>query len=629
MRHTVQLLLSFLFSQSAFAFYLPGVNPQEFDDNELVPLKVNTLASTRTQLPYDYYELPFCAPDSITNDSENLGEALSGTAIHNSPYEIRMNVNEGCKLLCAKEFTEHDAKKFTKFIREDYHVNWLVDNLPAVWLDTSFDESQTVLRYDGGFPVGIAIKGEEEGTTKYYIHNHARILLRYHSDPNSFEGKRVVGVFVTPMSVHHELEVDGVRPSKCEALQSEGLVEMQEVKEGERVVWSYEVLWEYSPVRWASRWDNYLAGVDTKIHWFSIVNSLVVVFALTGLVAMIMNKTLLNDIERYNEAVMTEQEVLDEAGWKSVYGDVFRPPLRSEWLAVLVGTGAQLFAMIVLMMAFALLGFLSPANRGSLMTAMIVLFALMGYVAGYCSSRLYKSLLGTSWMTTSLMTALVVPGFVFAVFFVLNCVIWGQKSAGAVPFSTMFSLLALWFGLSFPLVMAGSWVGYLKPAIKPPVRVNPLPRETVAPNSWISSLLTVLLGGVLPFGVVFVEVFFILSSIWLDQYYYAFFFLFAVLVMLCVTCAEISIVLCYFQLCRQDYHWWWRAFLTPGASGFYLFFYSLFYLSKLHFVRTASSILFIGYMGLASVFMFLTTGFLGFAATFAFVFRIYEAIKME
>ena len=51
-------------------------------------------------------------------------------------------------------------------------------------------------------------------------------------------------------------------------------------------------------------------------------------------------------------------------------------------------------------------------------------------------------------------------------------------------------------------------------------------------------------------------------------------------------CAEISIVLCYFQLCNEDYNWWWRAFLNPGASGIYLFGYAFVYFStQLKMVR--------------------------------------------
>lgn len=34
-----------------------------------------------------------------------------------------------------------------------------------------------------------------------------------------------------------------------------------------------------------------------------------------------------------------------------------------------------------------------------------------------------------------------------------------------------------------------------------------------------------------------------------------------------VTCAEISMVLTYFQLTSEDYHWWWRSFNSSAFSG--------------------------------------------------------------
>lgn len=43
-----------------------------------------------------------------------------------------------------------------------------------------------------------------------------------------------------------------------------------------------------SDIRWASRWDTYLKMTDDQIHWFSIVNSVMIVLFLSGMVAMIM-----------------------------------------------------------------------------------------------------------------------------------------------------------------------------------------------------------------------------------------------------------------------------------------------------------------------------------------------------
>lgn len=47
-------------------------------------------------------------------------------------------------------------------------------------------------------------------------------------------------------------------------------------------MFTYEVEWRESDVQWASRWDIYLAMTDVQIHWFSIINSVVVVFFLAG-----------------------------------------------------------------------------------------------------------------------------------------------------------------------------------------------------------------------------------------------------------------------------------------------------------------------------------------------------------
>ena len=70
---------------------------------------------------------------------------------------------------------------------------------------------------------------------------------------------------------------------------------------------------------------------------------------------------------------------------------------------------------------------------------------------------------------------------------------------------------------------------------------------------YMKPVFSCLVGGILPFGAVFIELFFILTSIWLHKFYYIFGFLTLVFAILIVTCMEITIVLCYFQLCSEDY----------------------------------------------------------------------------
>lgn len=99
-----------------------------------------------------------------------------------------------------------------------------------------------------------------------------------------------------------------------------------------QVIYTYDVKWERSDVRWSHRWDIYLKGnPDDEIHYFSIVNSLMIVLFLTGVVAMIMLRTLHKDINSYNE-MQTLEEAQEESGWKLVHGDVFRPPTTSPMM---------------------------------------------------------------------------------------------------------------------------------------------------------------------------------------------------------------------------------------------------------------------------------------------------------
>jgi len=279
---------------------------------------------------------------------------------------------------------------------------------------------------------------------------------------------------------------------------------------------------------------------------------------------------------------------------------------------------------------FALLGFLSPANRGSLLTALLLVYVLTGCVGGYHASRVYKFFKGENWMRNTMVTALLFPGAVFGLFCVLNALLLYEGSSGAVPLSTFATLIALWFGVSTPLVFIGSYFGYKKEAFAPPVRVNLIPRQ-VPPQPWyMGPLVCGLLGGVLPFGAVSVELFFVMSALWLHQIYYIFGFLFLVMVILVVTCAETTMLLCYFQLCNEDYRWWWRSVLASGSSAAYVMAYAAwYYATELEIDGLVPTCLYFGYMAMISGGFFVLTGGIGFFSCFWFISKIYGSIKVD
>jgi transmembrane 9 superfamily protein 2/4 len=70
--------------------------------------------------------------------------------------------------------------------------------------------------------------------------------------------------------------------------------------------------------------------------------------------------------------------------------------------------------------------------------------------------KFYKMFDGEYWKIVTLLTSIMFPGVVFGVFFIMNFIVWvSTRSTIAVPFGTLVVLLAMWLGVSVPLVFLG------------------------------------------------------------------------------------------------------------------------------------------------------------------------------
>ncbi|KAG8756714.1 hypothetical protein FRC12_010483 [Ceratobasidium sp. 428] len=620
------LAASSLFARSN-AFYLPGTAPHDYSKDDRVPLYVNALtpmvidaeSKLKSMINYDYYNpsFHFCPPkDGVKKQAESLGSILFGDRIFNSPIEFKMLRNESCTTICTATVPADDAKFINDRIREDYALNWLVDGLPAA--EMKQDERTGETFYDMGFNLGDDEKPEFKENPALF--NHYDILLKYHTRDNI--NYRVVGVVVWPRSIAHQ---GGT--SDCAAFKPTPLV-LSEDKQNS-VIYTYSINWQESDTPWATRWDNYLHIFDPKIHWFSLINSLVIVIFLCVMVSMILVRTVSRDISRYN-AIDLSEDVQEDFGWKLVHGEVFRSPRYPLVLSVLVGNGAQLSVMVGVTLVFALLGFLSPSNRGSLATVMIVFWTFFGSVGGYVSARVYASVGGTEQKKNAFLTATVLPAFVFSTMFLLNLFLIGAGSSGAVPLGTMVAIVALWFVISAPLSAIGGYFGNKHGGVSHPVRVNQIPRQIPPAPKYLRPWAASLLAGILPFGAAFVELYFVLSSLFASRAYYAFGFIALTAGVVLLTTATVTILFTYFILCAEEYRWHWRAFLIGGGSAFWVLAYGVFYwLTRLSLDSFTSVVLYAGYLFLIALFDFLITGSIGFLATYWSMRRLYSAIRID
>lgn len=353
------------------------------------------------------------------------------------------------------------------FIRQ----NRILDNLPV-----TSASPEGVLGV--GFPLG-SFNPEVEVVPQ--LNNHIKIRIGYNNNALDVTGAtsgelsdegRIVDFAVVPYSFEYsEKNVlkDANRMDACEHSSDSRRrpLYLNKNKAGELpVYWTYSVEWvQDNEKEWRTRWDIYFeagSGSD-QVHWFSIINALLIVLFLSVLVGMILMRSLHRDISRYNRVPTDEEraEEREESGWKLVHADVFRPPTKNPMLfCVMVGTGTQLLGMAFVTLFFAAVGVLAPSNRGKLVIALLVVFVLLGMLAGYTSARTYKMFKGKRWQLCTVLTATLFPGVLFALFFFLNLFVWGAGSDAAVPFGSILLVFFLWTGISVPLVFAGAFFGF-------------------------------------------------------------------------------------------------------------------------------------------------------------------------
>lgn len=673
-----------LFSAQVSSFYLPGIAPVDYRVGQPVEVLANKLSSPRSKLPYHYYSLPFCpvadgADKSARGRRVNLGQMLVGERALPTSFDVRMLQPAKCSVMCSVQLSEVSRRQFKDLrtrIRQDYSVRLNADNMPLITRGhTRSGLPAFRFGYKLGFmrrkPVNASSTIRQRILPDVFINNHLRLTVLYNSpvrrnsrlqaaaaaareaagiepEPESY---RVVGFEVQTMSVAN---LDGVSSSEGGRSCPAGLERLvaprkpgtplptpQRISRNETVVFSYSVAFKESDQIWATRWDPLLTpnAQLKQIQWFSIVNSLMIGLFLTGLVGAVLLRTVLRDFGRYKQLddALGEDESEEATGWKLVHGDVFRSPSYAPLLAICVGSGAQVLVMAFCTQILALLGFLSPANRGGLLSALISLFVMASTVAGFVTSRVYMFMeTSTPRRAVTGGAAVLFPGLSFGIFFLLNILVSFTGSSGSVGFGTLLLLLFMWFGISLPLVYIGAFIGYRQKAVDHPVRTNQIPR-TVPPMSYYSRpSFYVLPAGVLPFGTVFMELVFLLNALNQGSVYYLYGALISVFAILVVTCAELSIVFTYLTLSAESWRWQWPAFLTTASSGVYVFLYAMYYLfSQPPFLEGGegaplmSWVLYASYMMLVSGAFSLMCGSVGYAASQLFVRKIYDQIRVD
>jgi len=232
------------------------------------------------------------------------------------------------------------------------------------------------------------------------------------------------------------------------------------------------------------------------------------------------------------------------------------------------------------------------------------------------------------------LSALGFPGLIYGLWFITDIALWSKGSSSGVSFGIMCALFAMWFGLMTPLAFLGAFLANKRYGGEDrsffPTHTNQIPRLVPGVVWYMNPIVLTLVLGVLPFGTVFNELFFMLSAMWSHHIFYLFGVVLLVFLLFVIIVAEVAVVLCYFQLSNEDYHWWWRSMLFPGVTVTYILTYTLFFFGfSLKLAWGSSVVIFLGYMLIIGMALFVLMSCVAFFACLLFVFKIYSTLHVD
>lgn len=192
-------------------------------------------------------------------EKESLGEVLNGDRLTNTLYQLKFGVEKDGVVLCHKKLDQNDVSKFRAAIIKDYYYQMYFDDLPFWGFVGKIEDELWTL--DGKGP-------------KYFLFKHVQFDVLYN-------GNQVI-----------EIHALGDPSNVVDITEDIDLT----------VTFTYTVRWNETSIPFENRIARYSRAsgkpVNRQIHWFSIINSIVISVLLMTFFAVSMMQRLKNDLRK-------------------------------------------------------------------------------------------------------------------------------------------------------------------------------------------------------------------------------------------------------------------------------------------------------------------------------------------
>jgi len=613
---------------------------------------------------YPYYSLPFCAPDNEHHPSKqtsstqtglfnklrsnSIGEYLGGHTLRNSghvvQYAPKADYTESCT--SSSSLTTEEADKFIQAAKQQWLYQMYLDDLP-VW----------------------GMVGEMKEDKKAHVYTKRTLVIQYNKD-------RII-------------EVDLVSDKQSLVEVKSGIKLNFETK----FIWEPTTKTFHSRfdkyldkpffkhhIHWFSLFNSFMMVL--------FLMGLVALILVRTLRKDYARYALTNaDVEGLGEQLNENGEpsvdengkpldsepliksqggnLNEDSGWKQVHGDVFRAPAFLTMFSAILGTGWQLIVLTFGVILFAVAGPIHGEiheDRGKMQHAVIYCYCLSSVVSGYVSGSYFKLYSATKsggrsgsakesnskWQAAMFLTVILFPTLVVCILSVLNGIALTRGTVNYIPFLVILKVFFLWIFISVPLCIIGTLAGRhakvrhtggktgaggvaacFTTAL--PCRVNAIARPIPDDAPWYGKPANLIpFAGLLSFGSIFIELYYVLTSLWNYKIYHVYGFLLGVYCILAIVVSMATIIVVYFCLNAENYLWQWTALFSGGSTAAYVFLYGIYYF----FMKTAmtgflQTMFYFGYMSLISLTLGMLCGTIGHFSASRFVRTIFQNVKLD
>ncbi|EAY20307.1 endomembrane protein 70, putative [Trichomonas vaginalis G3] len=532
--------------------------------------------------------------DAKINELKNrkLGEIITGGRIGYIDHNVSCSDHKPVTLTCKKQISEQDFNKITKALENEYRLSFSVAGFPVA------SYSHNEFRYRG-IPFGY-----KDGPD---------VLLRT---------KYIFNVACETKHPGHAMQFDSLTETDS----------YQIIKPGSTANFQFVISSKTADTGLSSlNRDPDYAISKRNSRLYLLLSFLITAVTLgSSIYIYIQNRVSDSDNTHTLEMDLESETNFEEIGWRLLHGDIFRSPPHPILLSSFVGVGFDILLTVFFVFVCSGLGFFEIVSFSTFVEPFILIFFLITPISGFLSTKLFKTISRQYWKRNLLTSGLLATGFFCSLYLILQIKFMGNKSPASVPIKYILKVSFMLMIGCFFFHFFGSVPALKGTPFEFPTAINQLPRHIPQQPFTSSMFMMMLCGGVQPFIIIALDFHLILESLWTGLSFFDCWGHASISVILALfTSVGVSILSVYISVSNEDYRWWWRAFMTPAASGLFLFGYSMFYV--LFTVRPLFGGL-IPYLIQSAMMAFvasLAMGCAGFIGSFIFICALYKALKME